>query len=344
MKNVSMNGWFGGNLVSGLMAVTLAVAGAALTVRAEIAVKDGQKVAFLGDSITQQGWGEPAGYVHLVMAGLEANGIKATPVPAGIGGHKSNQMLERLQRDVLDKRPDWMTLSCGVNDVWHGARGIPLDEYKTNISAIIERCQAAGVKVVILTATVIGEELENDNNRKLAAYNEFLRALAKEKNCPLADLNAMFAQAIKASGKPGRVLTSDGVHMNPAGDRLMAQGILQAFGLDDAQLKKAQEAWLDIPGGATLRASYVAGKGKLLKASQKVTARQRDQLQALAAKENKSLEDWLNEAYAADAKAVVKPTGQYESFEDIYRAQKENEVQAQLQAKFAQRIREMLKK
>ena len=47
---------------------------------AEILVKDGQKVAFMGDSITQGGWGNPGGYVRLVIAGLEANGVKVTPV------------------------------------------------------------------------------------------------------------------------------------------------------------------------------------------------------------------------------------------------------------------------
>ena len=122
------------------------------------------------------------------MAGLKANGIEATAVPAGISGHKSDQMLERLQRDALDKKPDWMTLSCGVNDVWHGAKGIPLDQYKTNITAIVNQCQAQGVKVMILTATVIGEDLDNENNRKLIPYNEFLRQLAKKKKCKLTRL------------------------------------------------------------------------------------------------------------------------------------------------------------
>src|SRR6476620_5440369 len=75
---------------------------------AEIADKSGEKIAFLGDSITAGGWGNPLGYVRLVMAGLEANGVKAEAVPAGISGHKSNQMLARLQKDVLDKKPNWM--------------------------------------------------------------------------------------------------------------------------------------------------------------------------------------------------------------------------------------------
>lgn len=208
----------------------------------EPAVTSGQKIAFLGDSITEAGAG-PDGYVTLVVRGLEAVGIKAAAIPAGIGGHKSNQMLERLERDVLSKKPDWMTLSCGVNDVWHGANGIPLDQYKTNITKIVDTCQAAGVKVMILTATMIGEDQPNENNQKLAAYNDFLRALAKDKKCLLADLNADMQAAVKAAASKENLLTTDGVHMNPAGNKLMAEGVLKAFGLDPDQLKKAKTAW-----------------------------------------------------------------------------------------------------
>jgi hypothetical protein len=54
----------------------------------------------------------------------------------------------------------------------------------------------------------------------------------------------MFQERIKAANMPEKkVLTSDGVHMNPEGDRVMAEGVLKAFGLDDAQIKKAKEAW-----------------------------------------------------------------------------------------------------
>jgi len=228
---------------------------------AEISVKSGDKIAFLGDSITAGGWGNPAGYVKLVIAGLEANGVKAEPIPAGISGHKSDQMLARLDKDVLSKKPQWMTLSCGVNDVWHGPRGVPLDDamaksgtyddkvvsrgtYQKNITAIIDQATAAGVKPVMLTATVIQENLASKENGLLAPYNNFLRQLAKEKNVPMADLFAMFEERIKAENKPNvKVLTSDGVHMNGEGNKLMAIGVLKAFGLNEAELGKAKASW-----------------------------------------------------------------------------------------------------
>jgi lysophospholipase L1-like esterase len=213
----------------------------------ETLVKSSDKIAFLGDSITEGGASHPAGYVRRVESGLQANGIKVTVIGAGISGHKSNQMLERLDRDVIGKKPDWMTLSCGVNDVWHGVNGVPLEAYKKNITQIVDKAQAAGIKVMILTATVIGEDLKSDNNKKLADYNAFLRTLAVEKKSVLADLNADMQAALKAPKFPGNRLTSDGVHMNPLGDRLMAHGILKAFGLNESQLKKANDHWYESP-------------------------------------------------------------------------------------------------
>lgn len=210
-------------------------------------VKEGQKIAFLGDSITQGGVG-PKGYVTLVISGLASAGVKVTAIPAGISGHKSNNMLERLDRDVLSKKPDWMTLSCGVNDVWHGANGVPLDKYKENITKIVDQCQAAGIKVMILTSTMIGEDQPNANNQKLVAYNEFLRTLAKQKKCLLADLNAdMQAGIAQVKEKKGYVFTGDGVHMNDAGNEMMAIGVLKAFGLSKAQVEQARKSWAPAP-------------------------------------------------------------------------------------------------
>lgn len=249
------------------MILAVALAAATHTARAEILIKDGEEIGFLGDSITAFGWGNPAGYVKLVVAGLKANGVNVDPVPAGIGGHKSNNLLNRLDRDVLSKKPQWMTLSCGVNDVLQGKRGVPLNDaqatatiyeksipsepekgtFEANITQIVERAQAAGVKVIILTTTVIKEDLASRENQQLVPYNDFLRRLAIERQLPLADLNALFREKIKAANQPKKnVFTTDGVHMNTEGNKLMAVGVLKALGLDDDQIQRAREAWLPL--------------------------------------------------------------------------------------------------
>lgn len=160
-----------------------------------------------------------------------------------------------------------MTLSCGVNDVWHfklvlGNRkfeGVGIDDYKKNITAIIEKCQAANIKVVVLTSTMVGEDASKELNQMMIPYNDFLRHIAKEKSCLLADLNADMQAQLKTipdvQGKPNTFgsyfyggdvqnkLTSDGCHMNAVGNKMMARGILRAFGMSDVQLAEAEKAW-----------------------------------------------------------------------------------------------------
>jgi len=249
-----------------LSSLLLAAALLAPAASAEIKVKDGETIAFMGDSITQAG-NKAGGYIDLVIKGFEANGLKVNKIPAGKSGHKSTDMLARLDNDVISKKPDWMTLSCGVNDVWHfklvlGNRtfeGVGIDDYKKNITEILDKCEKAGIKVVVLTSTMIGEDPTKELNQDMIPYNDFLRKIAKEKGLPLADLNAQMQAQLKTipdvPGKPGNFgkffyggdvknkLTSDGCHMNAEGNKMMARGVLRAFGLSDQELAKAEATW-----------------------------------------------------------------------------------------------------
>ena len=262
----------------------------AQTTRQSLVVNDGQKLAFLGDSITQFGMETQSGYCRLVISALQANGLKVQPIGAGISGNTSREMIARVDRDVISKKPNVMTLSCGVNDVWHGKSGVELEPYKKNITDIIDKAQAAGIKVVVLASTMIREDAGNDNNKKLIEYNNFLHDIAKEKGCPFADLNADMQAAVKANGggdsKHFPVLTVDGVHMNPLGNRIMASGVLRALGLNDEQIAKAEQTWLDIPAACKADA-----RGML-------TIRQWDQLNAVAVKQNRPINELLNEVYS----------------------------------------------
>ena len=147
---------------------------------------------------------------------------------------------------------------------------------------------------------MIREDAANDENKKLAGYNDFLRALAVEKKCLLADLNgemqAALAEAMKAGAKPtnGNTLTADGVHMNPAGNQMMAAGVLKGFGLDAAQVAKAKDAWLDIPGTVS-----VSTKAAL-------TFRQSNALTEVAAKRKMSVDALVNEQLGKVIEGLLK--------------------------------------
>ena len=228
------------------IATLVAAMAAAFAAFGELIVKDGDTLAFLGDSITAGGQANPDGYVNLVLRSLALEGVYVKPVRAGVGGQKSNNMLARLDRDVLSKRPKVMTLSCGVNDVWHQDRnkGVLLEDYKRNISAIFDKCAASNCQVVVLTATMFEKPgMEKfKHNVTLAPYNDWLRAEAKRRGYPVADLNADMWRAHAAD--PSVKLTRDGVHMLPAGDRLMARGVLRAFGMPESRIASlGWEGW-----------------------------------------------------------------------------------------------------
>ena len=221
-------------------------------------VKSGESIAFLGDSITALG-SRPSGYVGLVSAGLRAKGIDVRIVPAGVFGETSAQMLARLDKDVIAKKPTWMTLSCGVNDVWklRRGKGVRLEDYKRNVRTILDRVQAAGIRPIVFTATMIGDDPENETNHMLVPYNEFLREEAKARGVPLADQNVRMQQEwkrVKAVNGPRLTWPSDGVHMNWPGNVMLAEGVLETLGLNpkDASI---QEAFLCQPDAVTLSLS-----------------------------------------------------------------------------------------
>ena len=260
----------------------------------------GQKVAFMGDSITQQGEGAN-GYVSLVAQALEKSGNKIEVIPAGVSGNTSKDMLARLDKDVLSKKPDWMTLSCGVNDVWHGAAGVPLEDYKKNITSIVDQATAAKIKVVILTATMIMEDPTNAFNTKLVDYNAFLHTLAAERHLPIADLNAdmqaeLAAQKAALPNLKGLFLTKDGVHPNGLGHEMMAGGVLKALGFTDAQVADAKKTWADVPGGFTVLFSPA------------LTVNQYVQLRTVAAAQGKTVEQMLSADVDEDVKSKLGGT------------------------------------
>ena len=256
-----------------------------LTVQANIIIEKGDKIAFLGDSITKAG-ASSGGYCRIIIDTLNGKGLEVEARYTGINGHKSNQMLARLEKDVLAHHPDWMTLSCGVNDVWHGKGGVQLEDYKKNITRIVDKAQAAGIKVIILTSTMIKEDQSNTLNQTLKSYNDFLVELSKEKNCLLVDLNAIMQETIKTMDKDhrGNTVTSDGVHMNSAGNMMMARGILEVMGFSSNELDVLEKEWVNIPNANKMRLDLRFSHTEKLK------------LQKSAKAKGKTIEDVFDEA------------------------------------------------
>jgi acyl-CoA thioesterase-1 len=208
-------------------------------------ISEGQQIVAIGDSITQAG-----GYLRAIDAvfAQQYPDLKIPPViNAGIGGQKAEDLVKRFEKDVVQKKPAIVTISIGINDVWHRLKDPHnpkvLSEYRANLERMVEMAQKANIKVFLLAPTVIQEDPKSEGNERLASYVEVGKGVAKEKHCAYIDLHDLFLKAIAkaATTQPefkGNRFTSDGVHMKPLGDAIMASGILRGLGVPDEKMKQ----------------------------------------------------------------------------------------------------------
>lgn len=227
-----------GTLAAGAAMMLLAAPTAA---RAAAPLKQGERIVFLGDSITQAG-AAAGGYVTLVKEALAQrlpdSGVEV--IGAGISGNKVPDLENRLERDVLDKQPSVVVIYIGINDVWHSLnnRGTPKDVYAAGLRRLIGKIQQAGARVILCTPSVIGEKTDGSNqlDKMLEEYCQLSREAAKETNSQLLDLNEGFHKYLEkhnsANAEKG-VLTSDGVHLSAAGNRFVAEQMLAALGVSE---------------------------------------------------------------------------------------------------------------
>jgi acyl-CoA thioesterase I len=205
-----------------------------LTVTDNLLIEDGNTIVFLGDSITAA----PNGYVSMVeaMVGAVKPGWSLTCINSGVGGHKVGDMLARIGDDVIAHDPDWIAISVGINDVWHGLNGTPIEVFRERYVELVGRLSKQTVaRLALFTTTVIGEDLDNEANTRLIPYNDFIRKVAIDRKALLVPMNEEFHKAITTWRKREEWtdlrFTTDGVHMKPAGDTLMAMTVLRAWGL-----------------------------------------------------------------------------------------------------------------
>ena len=190
------------------------------------------KVIFFGDSITQAGV-KPGGFISLMQAFQTPYEL----VGAGISGNKVYDLYFRMEDDVLKLKPEIVVIYVGVNDVWHKQTyqtGTDPNRFISFYSEMIKKMQSAGIKVIICTPAVIGEKTDfsNPQDGDLNSYSQLIRNLAKQYNCTLVDLRKEFLAynlVHNADNKESGILTTDRVHLNPAGNKLVAELMMKGL-------------------------------------------------------------------------------------------------------------------
>jgi len=104
-----------------------------------------------GDSLTA-GYGTESGesYPDDLQRLLDAQGYAYRVVNSGVSGETTKDGVERVTR-VAAKHPQIVVLEFGGND---GLRGLPLDQTKANLAAMIEQLQKSGAEVALAGITL----------------------------------------------------------------------------------------------------------------------------------------------------------------------------------------------
>ncbi|AUD07390.1 SGNH/GDSL hydrolase family protein [Spirosoma pollinicola] len=192
------------------------------------------RVVFFGDSITQAGVG-PGGYIDRLKKMLPSDQFEL--IGAGIGGNKIYDLFLRMDDDVLAKQPDVVIVWVGVNDVWHKASfgtGTDPDKFVKFYEALVKKLKAANARVMLCTPAAIGEKTDfsNQQDGDLNQYSQLIRDLAKRQNIPLIDLRKAFLEynmKNNPENKEKGILTTDRVHLNEAGNILVAEQMQKAL-------------------------------------------------------------------------------------------------------------------
>ncbi|HWK06388.1 MAG TPA: SGNH/GDSL hydrolase family protein [Puia sp.] len=196
------------------------------------------RVVFFGDSITQAG-AKPGGYIVKMKDALTQKGLGSQYdlVGAGIGGNKIYDLYLRMEDDVLALNPDVVFIWVGVNDVWHKqsfGTGTDPDKFEKFYTAIINKLLDKHIRVILCTPAVIGEKADftNQQDGDLNAYSQIIRNLAQKWHTGLVDLREVFhnyEQKNNPGNKDSGILTLDKVHLNDAGNQLVAEKMLEAL-------------------------------------------------------------------------------------------------------------------
>ncbi len=171
------------------------------------------KILFFGDSITRI---YAPRFTKILKTEYPMHEIEA--INAGVIGDTSRDGLKRLG-PLLKERPDVAVVDFGMND-WR--KGVGKKEFTKNISAIIDRFQEIGSRVVIATINPDHQGFLKGTSCETDEYSQIIREVALEKRIKVADVNSMWKREIK----PARKGLRDKIHPNARGYEVIYMALM----------------------------------------------------------------------------------------------------------------------
>ena len=209
----------------------------------ELLLECGQKVVFIGDSITDCGRrSEPPvgpygrGYVSMVRDWLIARypELGLAFENRGISGNTIRDLKARWQEDVIEEEPDVLSVMIGINDVWRQFQDRPdaavgLEEYEATFRGLLDVTrERVGPSLILVTPYIIESNRGDPFRARMDEYGACVARLAEEYGAALVDAQAAFDQALK--GQPSEFWAQDRVHPVSCGHAALAMAFLRTIG------------------------------------------------------------------------------------------------------------------
>lgn len=203
------------------------------------ALRDGDTLAFLGDSITAA-----RGYTKIVehYTLMRFPDRRVRFVNAGQGGDTAHGSLRRLERDVFAQGATVLTVAFGINDIGWGTKADDLhrQQYLDGIREIVTRSRKRGIRVFICSPAITAEAPDTAEVGYLQRMVDDGMALARSLGAESIDLSRGMREiqrrivAANAREKDPtrhtRLHVDDGVHLNDLGQLAMGHALLRGLG------------------------------------------------------------------------------------------------------------------
>jgi lysophospholipase L1-like esterase len=205
------------------------------------------KLLMIGDSITDVGRARPVGegrndelgrgYVAFIDALLGAIYPQwhVRTINMGCGGNTVRDLKSRWQTDVLDMKPDWLSIMIGINDVWRQfdapkqtERHVYADEYETTLRELVSQTRPTIRGLVLMTPFYIEPNVTDAMRMKMDQYGAIVKKIAAETDAVFVDTQAAFDESLKHQYAGN--LAWDRVHPTATGHMILAMAFLKAIG------------------------------------------------------------------------------------------------------------------
>lgn len=203
------------------------------------------KLIALGSSNTELSWhsGGRHNWVDWLNISLRTHiGKHVNTINQGVCGERTDQMIERLDRDVFSYSPDIVIVTSGGNDI---AQGYSIEQYAKSIQIIIDRLLDQGVIPVLQTYYCpLFSETPDGFEKAFLEFVEENRRVAAQNKLTLIDQFGTFEPLYRQNETTYREIMTDAMHVNYLGNLLMGKVANKVFGLPDFEVPAdIQEEW-----------------------------------------------------------------------------------------------------